>query len=185
MSLSAFAAPKPVKIARLPVIFAGGNPDYDTCVVLETKIARAVHVPLNGTLKLVEYLDAKKSAKELNIIWQNMRAENKKTKLKDTMRPLAKKINADIVVCPVLLQYNQMSLPFVGADYETKLTSSAAAELIVYDSRTDELIDKKTSRFFDGSANTFGTASYLAKECFDRVIDKTGVRRKITAIRGE
>ena len=49
----------PVRIARLPIIFQSTIPDADTCTRLETKIERAIHIPLNGTLQLAEYLPPK------------------------------------------------------------------------------------------------------------------------------
>ena len=173
---------KPLRLARLPIIFQSNKPDFETCAVLETKIARAVHIPLNGTLKLIEQIETDESTAELNKIWQNMRAENKKSKLKDAMRPLAEKLNADIVVCPVLRRYSETYVQKTS-NLETYLISNVSATLIVYDRRTDDLIEKKTSRSFSDSASAFGKASYLAGECFDRLIDETNLRRTFNAIK--
>ena len=176
------AAEKPLRLLRLPIILQKNIPDAETCAVLEKKIARAVAIPLNGTLNLVEYVDPKNSSVELNDIWKKMRAKNKKLKLAETMRPLAKKLDADIIVCPILLRYSEYYVQF-GVDFHSHLVSDVSAELIVYDRRTDELIDKKTSRHFNNSSSRFGRASYLALDCFDRLIKETNLRRKIMAIK--
>lgn len=176
-------AASPVRIARLPIIFMSTAPDVETCAELEMKIARAVHIPLNGTLQLAEYLPTKVSTQALNDIWRKMRTENKKAKLPDAMRPLAEEINADIIVCPIIKRYNQNVFNLAGWSDETGLNSYVSVELIVYDRRTDNLIDKKASQMYRDDYSIIGTASYLAKICFDRVIDDSKIRQLIVAIR--
>lgn len=174
-------AAQPVRIARLPIIFQGSVPDNQTCAALETKIQRAIHIPLNGTLQLAEYLPPNDSAQALNDIWNELRAQNKKNKLADAIRPLATQLDADIVVCPVLLSYNQREMIF-GWN-ETIIDSYARAELIIYDRRTDILTDKRASRMYHDVHTMSGTASYLAKECFDKIIADSKLRELIRAIR--
>ena len=173
---------KPVRLARLPIIFMNNQPDLNTCKTLEVKLSRAVHVPMNNTLRLVDYVGSNESSTALNEIWQELRAKDKKIKLKDTMKPLAKKINADIIVCPVLRRYSEVYYQ-KSFGSEGKLVSNVSATLIIYDRRTDELIEKKDSRSFNSEANRFGKASYLAEECFDRLIDATKIRQKVNAIK--
>ena len=173
---------KTLRVARLPIIFQKMRPDFETTAMLETKISRAVMIPLNGTLNLAEYLDPEKSAAELNSIYQKMRTENKKIKISETMKPLAKNLNADIIVCPILLRYSEYFVHY-GLNSESHLSSNVSAELIIYDRRTDELVDKKTSRSFNDSANKFGRASYLAADCFDILIKETNLKRKFMAIK--
>lgn len=177
---TAFA--KPVRIVRLPIIFQKNRPDYDTCALLETKISRAVMIPLNGTLKVAEFLEPEISSAELNSIYQKMRAENKKIKISETMRPLSESLNADIIVCPILLRYSEYFVQS-GATFESHLVSDVSAELIIYDRRTDELIDKKISRSFNDSSSKFGRASYLATDCFDVLLNETKLKRKIMEIK--
>ena len=173
------SAANPVRIARLPIIFQNAQPDAETCIELEMKLARATHIPLNGTLQVAEYLPPAKSAQVLSELWQSIRSQNRKAKIDEAMRPLAKKIDADIIVCPILRRYNQnVSL----GDHDTYLSSAVSVELIIYDRRTDELIDKKTSRMYHDTMSGFGTASFLAKECFDRLIDQTKIRQRIHSV---
>lgn len=174
-------AAEPVRIARLPIIFQSNVPDSEICAELETKIKRAIHIPLNGTLQLAEYLPEENSARVLNDIWQDI--QNKKTKLADVMRLLATELDADIIVCPVLKQYSQYESIGFRWDGEIYIFSHVEVELIVYDRRSDELIDKKASQFYRDVYSTTGTAAYLSKICFDKVIDASKLRQLIHDIR--
>lgn len=176
-------AAQPVRIARLPIIFLCSVPDSETCAALETKIQRAIHIPLNGTLQLADYLPENDSAQALNDIWNDLRSQNKKAQLADAIRPLANKIDADIVVCPVLRQYGQYASFFSSWNGDIYINSYAEAELIVFDRRTDILTDKKASRMYHDIYTLSGTASHLAKECFDKIIAESKLRDLIRAIR--
>lgn len=175
------AAASPVRIARLPIIFHDATPDRDTCAVLEMKIARAVAVPRNKTLKVAEFIPTKISTEALKDIWQRLRAKNGRPNPAEAIRLLAHEIDADIVVCPVLLQYSQQITNAVNHD--TIMNSNVRAAMIVYDRRTDNLIDKKAAQVYHDSYHPLGTASALAKICFDNVIEETNLRSLIRAIR--
>lgn len=175
------AAASPVRIARLPIIFHNATPDRDTCAVLEMKIARAVAVPMNNTLKVAEFIPTKISTEALSNIWQRLRANNGRPNPSEAIRLLAREIDADIVVCPVLLQYSQQITNAVNHD--TIMNSNVRAAMIVYDRRTDNLIDKKAAQVYHDSYHPLGTASALAKICFDNVIEETNLRSLIRAIR--
>lgn len=176
------AAASPVRIARLPIIFHNATPDRDTCAVLEMKIARAVAVPMNKTLKVAEFIPTKISTEALSNIWQRLRANNGRPNPSEAIRLLAREIDADIIVCPVLLQYSQQITNAVNS-HDTIMNSNVRAAMIVYDRRTDNLIDKKAAQVYHDSYHPLGTASALAKICFDNVIEETNLRRLIRAIR--
>ena len=177
------AEAKPVCIARLPIIFLSKIPDEETRWELETILARAVHVPLNETLQLVEYPPPNDSAQVLNNLWQNMRSKNKKARFQDAMRPLAKKLDADIIVCPILNRYSQNVSFNSTLDNENYMISYVRFELIIYDRRTNELIDKKATQMYNDAYSLRGTASFLSKICLNKVIDETKLRQRIIAIR--
>lgn len=183
MSLTvSVAAASPVRIARLPIIFHDATPDKDTCAVLEMKIARAVAVPMNKTLKVAEFIPTKISTEALSDIWQRLRAKNGRPNPSEAIRLLAREIDADIIVCPVLLQYSQQITNAVNS-HDTIMNSNVRAAMIVYDRRTDNLIDKKAAQVYHDSYHPLGTASALAKICFDNVIEKTNLRSLIRAIK--
>lgn len=181
MLMTSAAAASPVRIARLPIIFNSTIPDYETCAELETKLTRASHIPMNKTLQVAEYLPTKNSTQALQNLWQQMRSANKKARLQEAMRPLAQELDADIIICPVLHSYSQHVENF--ASFETYLQSYVKVELIVYDRRADSLVDKKAAQMYHDAISTTGTADYLAKICFDKVIDETKLRELIMAIK--
>lgn len=176
------AAAEPVRIARLPIIFQSMIPDEETRAELEVKISLATHIPMNQTLQVAEYLPTEESTRVMNEIWQKMRAADKKAKIQDAMKPLARELNADIIICPILRQYTQNSSFGATPSGETFIYSHVRAELIIYDRRTDNLIDKKATQFYRDAYTSFGTASYLSKVCFDKLIDATKLRQMIFAI---
>ena len=173
---------RPVRIARVPIIFQSTVPDEKTCEALETKIERAIHIPLNGYLQVAEYLPMDNTARELNDLWQGLKVGNKKAKLADAMRPLADRLDADIIVCPVLVRYSQYVVGFSTWSGEQYIDSNAEVELIVYDRRTDDLRDKVASRMHHDTMSALGTAPYLANVCFDIVIEATKLPELIHAI---
>lgn len=174
-------AAEPVRIARLPIIFHSSTPDRDTCAVLETKIARAVSLPRNKTLHVAEYIPTKISTEALRDIWQRLRAKTNRPKPAEAIRLLAREVDADIVICPVLLQYSQRVMN--DANGATIMDSTVQAALVVYDRRTDTLVDKRAAQSYHDNYHPLGTASALAKICFDNLIDATDLRRRIRAIR--
>ena len=182
MLMTSAASANPVRIARLPIIFNSTIPDYETCAELETKLARASHIPMNKTLQLAEYLPAEDSTQALQDLWQQMRFANKKARLQDAMRPLAQNLDADIIICPILLSYSQYVGNLTGFG-ETYLQSHVKVELIVYDRRADSLVDKKAAQMYNDTVSTTGTATFLAKLCFDKVIDDTKLRELIMSIK--
>lgn len=183
MALTATACAEPVRIARLPIIFECSIPDDGTRETLETRIERAVHIPLNATLQVAEYLPPIDCAQKFSELWQKISAANKKAAFAEAMRPLADELDADIIVCPILLEYRQNVIQTFSWYDDVIFDSYARAELIVYDRRTDELRDKKASRMYHDAWSGIGTATYLAAVCFDKVIEDTKLRELIRAVK--
>ncbi len=180
---SAALASKPIKIARLPIVIQKNRLDRETSAALEMKFARVVKIPLNGTLKIAEYIPPKESAQLLNEIWQEMYAEDKDARIANAVKIFARETKADLVVCPVLHRYWQRVSP-ISFSSEANLSSSVTAELIIYDKSTGKLIDRKISRQYNNNYSRFGMASYLANQCFDQLIKDTELRQIIHSKKG-
>ena len=184
VSLTSCALAKsPVKIARFPIIIQNNKVDKETAAMLEVKMARAVTVPMNNTLKTFEYVPPRESARILEKIWNENYVKNKDLKITEAIKIFANDTKSDLVVCPLLRYYSQRVSP-VHFSFETHLSSTVQAELIIYDRNTDELIYKKASRRFNDNYNRFGTASYLAGECFNQLITDTNIRQIIRSKKG-
>ena len=184
MTLTASAAEekKPVRLARLPIIFLSEIPNKEIRIGLELKISRAVHLPLNKTLKAIDYIPVDESKSAMQDMWDKVSKKGrKKAKFQDAMEPLAKKLDADLIVCPVLRRFSETIFPSTGLSMtsEEHMISNASVELIIYDAKTKEITTKKETRSYNGEASNWGTARFLAEDCLTTAIDKTGLRRKV------
>lgn len=160
----------PLRLVQLPIIFKNATPNQKICEIVDKKISRAVHIPLNGTLNLVEYVESN----EKFIPQKNISA---------AVKNFAEEIDADIVVCPIIIRASEFYSHSFGFKNESRLMTDVSAELIVFDRRKNELVDKKTSRSHRGEYNKFYSANYLVGECFDSLIKSTNLKEKIQAIR--
>lgn len=169
LSVTALAAERqPQRIAQFPlVIESWQQPSSDVQDELETKIDRALHVPLNDTLKAVEYIPEKNCLAAWDEVESGLTG---KARIKDMAKPIAEKLNADLVVIPVVAGYEQYTTMSWYWDHDMILHSYAEIQLVVYDRTTDKLVYKKSSDFYDDEYSTTGTASYLARNCMDNVI---------------
>ena len=162
-SIVSAAESKPIRLATLPIIIANGvEISNDTVSEMQVKIARALHVPLNDTLKKIDYIPSSTSTVALQEIWSKSYSKNKLSTLSETMKPLAKKINADVIVCTVIYRCNQMTSFSSGSFGESHIISNAAVELIYFDNRTGELISKKFPQSYRGEYMRYGTSDFLA-----------------------
>ena len=95
LSVQAWAAERtPLRVAQFPLlIHSYMTPTQDVHDRLEKLVDRSLHVPLNGTLKAVQYIPEKECWAAL----EDARNEAVgKVKLKDLMRPVAEKLKADL-----------------------------------------------------------------------------------------
>ena len=180
---SASAEEHLARIARIPIILQTSQiPDRETMASLETKLDRALHIPLNNTLQVAEYLPEAECVAALDSVLAEMEKTGRKVKLKDAMKPLADKLQADIVVCPVLLRYGQYRYISINWDHGTIICSTASVELTGYERATDQVFHKKFGKSFRDEYSPWGTADALANECMDHVIDETGIHGMITKL---
>lgn len=170
-----------LRLARLPILILSSTPDKETMTGLELKVSRAVHLPLNGTLQAIEYIPTAESTAAMQEVWNKIYRKNKKAKLEEAMEPLAKKLKADMVVCPVLRRFSQEFAlgTALSERSENYLISHASVELIVFDNRTKELVSKKESQSYSGEDVTWGTARFLADACMSKVIEQTELRNRV------
>ena len=183
LPMSIIKAQEPIRLVTLPIIItSNARVSTDALNQMKVKISRSLHVPLNGTLKKVEYIPSTKSSPVLQDIWSKIYQNNKKAKLKEAMKPLAEELNADFIVCTVLYSCNEMTSISMGFDHSTLLWSNAGVEMILFDNRTDELLSKKRSRVFNDEYSPRGTADALAIECLTDLIEELNPRKRMLMI---
>ena len=171
---------KPLRLARLPLIILSEQPDEDALAGLELKLSRAIHVPLNKTLNAIEYLPASEAAEQLQDIWNKLRKKDTKTRLQEALEELSTRMNADMVICPILRRYSQEVM--IGSSMingDNRMISDAEVILIVYEDDTKEVTLKKSARSYNGEESNWGTARFLADDCMSEVIAQTEIREKV------
>ena len=180
-SAASFEESTPLKVARLPIIILSTTPNEDIMMGLERKIERAIHVPLNNTLNAIEYIPTNEATEALQKVWDKIYKKGRKVRLQDAMEPLAKKLDADIVICPVLRRFSQhvMVGTAMSLSSENHMISNAEVELIIYDRNIKELTSKKESRSYNGEESSWGSARFLAEDCLLKVIEQTKLRDRV------
>lgn len=173
ISLSALASAAPLRLAQYPVIDRAWCP-ADVLMTLNSQVSRATHVPLNGYLKTVEYLPEEELFSAMRAVRQEMGA---KAKDKELLRPLAARLKADMVVLPILDGYQEWQR--MSWHRGTIYHSYASVMLYVYDARTDEVVKKGASRFYDDESSARGTAFNMAKEAMDDVLRSSHLHERI------
>lgn len=173
ISLSDLASAAPLRLAQYPVIDRAWCP-ADVLMTLNSQVSRATHVPLNGYLKTVEYLPEEELFSAMRAVRQEMGA---KAKDKELLRPLAARLKADMVVLPILDGYQEWQR--MSWHRGTIYHSYASVMLYVYDARTDEVVKKGASRFYDDESSARGTAFNMAKEAMDDVLRSSHLHERI------
>ncbi len=182
LSVQVFAAERiPLRVAQFPLLVQGRmDPAQNVQDNLEKRIDRSLHVPLNSTLNAVFYIPEKECLVALEEAEQEAVG---KRKLKELMRPVAEKLQADLVVLPVLTGYEQ---------YETMswyrwgrhITHSyAAVEIMGYDKAKDEVFSKGATRQFHDEYSTQADVSLLAYEAMDEALQRAKIHERIWAWR--
>ena len=177
---------KPIRVARLPLMIKSYfTPDDKTMDNLETKIDRAIHVPFADILDSVIYLPEGECESKLEAIVAEQRktARKGRVKMKDVVKPLAKELDADIVICPVLTAYEERMYMSFRWDRGAILYASAGVRITGYDRKTDKVFDKERYRHYHDEYSVAGEARALALECMDGAIEDTELRTRIPSMK--
>jgi len=180
LSTSTTMAKEPIRLVVLPVIISQ-NADIGSEALdqMNVKISRAMHIPLNGTLQKAEYISSDISCSVFQKIWSKIYKVNKKAAVKDVMKPLAAELKADFIVCTVLYRCSQFTSMSMSLDHTDIIFSNAGVEMIIFDNRTGELINKKKSRFYRDEYSLRGTSDSLALLCLTDLIELLKPRERM------
>lgn len=174
-----------MRIARFPVTAEGTWTPVprDTVGALEKKMDQALHVPLNGVLQAVAFVPEAEEEQALGEVLQELKAQNRHVRLKDAMKPLAEKLHADLVLCPVVAHYEEFETfggPWLfGGDDEVILHAYVTMELTGYDRRTDTVIHAARSDAWHDIYSPGGQANVLIQGCMDAVLQETGLHERV------
>ena len=163
----------PLRVAQLPLkVECGRGPSPAVLDSLENQVDQSLYVPLNGTLKAVEYIPEDECLRALDEI---VSAAGRRVKAKAVVKPLAEKLQADLVVMPILTGYEQYTRMSFRWDRGMILHSYAAVQIVGYDRMQDEVFSKGASRWFADEYSAAGEVSQLAWEAMDAVLRDAAV----------
>jgi|SRR5574344_385001 hypothetical protein len=182
-SVAGAAERVPLRIARLPLQVQYGNADDEAINRIEIRLDRTMHVPLNDTLQAVKEIPGAQVEAALDEVIAQLQQTHKRVKLQDAMKPLADKLQADLVVCPVLNNYEQWTEMSWGWEHTQLLHSYVAMEIVGYDRSRDETFHRSASRYFDDEYSVAGLAENLSMECLDELTQSTDLRNRVNAWR--
>lgn len=162
---------QPVKITIMPIV--GYTADYpDNEKYIYSSLKRALHVPLNGVLQKVQYLDPDKTAAmadELSGYGTNILS-------KDGMAQLAMGTGADVLI-GIKADFMRQEMRYYFD--ESYLYSAVGLKIFIYDKRTDEYKVYKDYKSYDGTYSTQGTVYVLTQEVMDSLLKKADLKKYI------
>ena len=169
--LGAPAHAAPYKIAVLPVMDSSGAATSTIIEALTKRLARELHVPLNGVLQKVEVHGEQETLKELHSLpTEATAAKNCEVWLK----ALAEKMGVDLVLCLTVDScYERTWMDWRGNTYY-----EAHAELTLrgWDNKSGTPIKRNESRWVRDDCGFNDGVNSLLQEAFERVLEKEKLR---------
>lgn len=162
---TALAAPAK-RVVLLPLETNGTGIYAETAEAMEIRLEKEFHVPLNGTLHIVELVPEAETEAALAEIRAGL--HGRRVPLADWMKPLAEKLQADIVAGIVVTDFWEYQ--HVNWRGDTWLESRAGLTLIGYDKSRDNVIERPVSRWFRSEYSPDGTAPSLAMDGLEEVL---------------
>ena len=188
LSSVAFAAtnepPKPLRLARVPLVIRAYSADAEVEDIIENRLDLALHVPLNDTMHYVEEIPQSEVEAALNDVLADLKTKHRRVKMKDAMQPLAEKLDADLVVCPVLTTYYEY-IYYGGGGWSWDshdsmiLDSGASVELDGYDRIAQENFSRSASRYYHEGFHPTGRACMLAKDALETLISAMDINKRV------
>ena len=167
----------PLRIARLPVQVRCNTADVEAVKRMEIRLDQIMRVPLNGTLQAVKEIPGAQVAAAMDEVLSKLRQTRQRVKWQDAMKPLDDKLQADLVVCPVLRGYEQNW----SWRHMPQLHSYVAMDIVGYDRSRDETFHKSGCRYFDDEYSSNGLAANLSLECLDELAASADLHNRVNA----
>ena len=166
----------PKRIAILPVINENGNAQPEIEQYIKAELEDKLHIPLNGTLHIYEYIpqtDILKALPELNVPDKSHKFDMNR------LKAAAEEVSADLIVGVVITSLYEYQYPH---DEETILDSNVTLHLIGYDKTKDEFIHLKSQKSFTDEYSLAGTIDALSREALNKVLNKIDFKKDVFPI---
>ena len=184
VTFAAEADSHPFRLARVPLVVRVSSADAEARNVIENRLDLALHVPLNDTMHYVEEIPSSEVEAALDDVLADLKTKHRRVKMKDAMQPLAEKLDADLVVCPVLTTYYQY-IYYSGGGWGWNshdsmiLDSGATVELDGYDRVAQENFSQSASRCYHEGYHPTGRAAMLAKDALENLVSATEINKRV------
>lgn len=167
----------PFRIARVPIIVTSAMmPTDEVLTGLERQIDRATHVPLNGTLGAVEYLDETECGR---IYADILDGHYGKILRREAAEKLAELMDADLVIIPQLMGYEEYVRPSWHWDRREILHSYAQVRIAGYDRAEGKPFSESVVRTYDDEYSLRGQVERLASDAMTMVLDEARVHDRV------
>lgn len=167
---SGVSAAEPRRIAILPIYCHSGHTFSHIEAYLQEELDKNLHIPLNGTLNIAEFIPADEIEAALFTIHHQ--------KPNGTFLQLvAERVHADIAVCLVVQKAYEYRIPRFD---ETYMVSGLSLELIVYDNKL--LPSTRRYKASDSYYDTFssnGTLLALTEDTAYKLFRKANLKQTL------
>ena len=168
----AASSSSPKRIAILPVIRQAPalyQPQLE--ITLAQLLKKELHVPLNGTLQAVEYINPD----EIHAAIEDLRYDNTALQNPKNLKCLAEKLSADLVVCLLITDAEEFQY-YAGWDHTLILRSTAELQLTGWNRADDFIFSLKKRQSYHDEYTLAGTVPELAKEACWRLFKKAKLK---------
>jgi hypothetical protein len=168
------------RIAILPITDQTGQLGTELGARFAKQLQNEFYVPLNGTLKAVEFIPQEKSIAALKKINSTTLLTGKKGQrlTQEKMKILADDLQADVTVGLVVYELYEIIHP-EGRDDDMYLESGVGLKLIGYDRKNDRFINAESSEHYLDEYGTAGTVSELSKNAMARLFQQAELKKSI------
>lgn len=166
----------PKRIAILPVLNQTGNNQPTIEAYIAGELEDKLHIPLNGTLKIHEYIPLSDICKVLPELNDPAKIHSFDM---NRLKPAAEELSADLIVGVVITSLYENQYPHIE---ETILDSNITIRLIGYDKTKDEFINLKSQQSYTGEYLLSGTIDTLSRDAMNKLLNKIDFKKDVFPI---
>lgn len=163
----------PLRVAQMPLqVETYQTPTQGAIDAVMQKVREALHVPLNDGLQYVAYVPKADCLVALDAVRADAAANGRTGKIdwRAAARAIGQKLEADLVVIPILTGYESAKYMSWSWMRGRMLHSYAAVRVVVYDAKEDAVIDRRAQDRYDDEATPRGEVESMAASCMDTAL---------------
>ena len=178
ISSIALAKDAPLRVAMVPIQFQNSSINDSAVQDVTRQLERAAHVPLNGVLERVDYIDQHDVYIAYDKCCSVAMSKDCRYSPKYLTEDIAKELDADIVILPIVR--NTYNVYYYYGWY-TQQISSAEFVMYIYDAAAGDTQEYKSSNRYSDQISINNNAESLLKSCVYKVIQKSDISHMLLA----